>query len=51
MKSEKLMLITAIAAIVLAVPAYLAAQNRQEQRTNRHYHYWFIDLGTFGGAR
>ena len=48
MKSERLMWISAVAVSALMASAVpLAAQ--QQPRSNKHHHYQFIDLGTFGG--
>ena len=34
---------------VIAIPAGLAAQNRQNHKNNKHHYYQVIDLGTLGG--
>src|SRR5580704_98440 len=53
MKPEKLMCITAIALFAgLAIPAGLAAQDKQEHNNHhKHHRYKLIDLGTFGGPQ
>jgi len=53
MKPKKLMCITAIALFAgLAIPAGLAAQDKQEHNNHhKHHRYKLIDLGTFGGPQ
>ena len=50
MKSRTWTCITAMAlfAALLAFPVWVAAQDKPEHN-NKHHHYKFIDLGTFGG--
>src|SRR5579872_4456222 len=32
----------------LAIPVHLAAQDKQDRKSN-HHHYQLVDIGTFGG--
>ena len=49
MKCRFLMCFTAVALFVaLAIPASLAAQDKQDEH-NMYHHYTLIDMGTFGG--
>jgi hypothetical protein len=51
MKSSMFACITALSLLgVLAIPAQLAAQDKQNHNnSNQHHHYKLIDIGTFGG--
>ena len=49
MKSKRLICVSAMTLLAVAMPVSLGGQNKARQGRHQHHHYQLIDMGTFGG--